>query len=222
MAGNIISFTDNMDDNSTEAGFQFTFKCDHCAEGYKTRFIESASYKKKGLFSGLGKVASAAGTLTGKGSIGTIGHAGTDIASQKYEGMSPAWHKEHEAAFEQAANEAKGHFHRCPKCTKWMCDNDWNEESNLCIDCAPREAVEVEAARAQKMKKDIETKAGETQVFTGSIEQRQTACPKCGKPAGTGKFCNSCGAPLGMLVCKQCGAQSPAGTKFCGECGGKI
>ena len=103
-----------------------------------------------------------------------------------------------------------------------VCDNDWNEESGLCVDDAPREAVEVEAARAAKMKKDIEDKAEKTVVFTGDITQRQTACPKCGKPAGTGKFCNNCGAPMGMLVCPKCGAQSPAGTRFCGECGGKL
>ncbi|MGB4564892.1 MAG: hypothetical protein WBJ00_08950 [Dethiobacteria bacterium] len=31
-------FTDNFEDNSTEAGFQFTFYCDLCQEGYKTKF----------------------------------------------------------------------------------------------------------------------------------------------------------------------------------------
>jgi hypothetical protein len=222
MSGKLIAFTDNMDDNSTDAGFQFTFYCDLCREGYKTRFIESSTYKKKGLFSGLGKVAGAAGSVIGNSTISTVGHTGGDIASQKYQGMSPAWHKEHEVAFETATNEGQGHFKRCPKCKKWVCDNDWNEESGLCVDDAPREAVEVEAARAAKMKQDIEDKAAQTVVFTGDITQRQTACPKCGKPAGTGKFCNNCGAPMGMLVCPKCGAQSPAGTRFCGECGGKL
>jgi len=82
--------------------------------------------------------------------------------------------------------------------------------------------VEVAAARAAKMKADIEQKAQNTQVFTGEIDQRQTLCPKCGKPAGSGKFCNNCGQPLGMLVCQKCGAQNPAGTRFCGECGNKL
>jgi membrane protease subunit (stomatin/prohibitin family) len=72
------------------------------------------------------------------------------------------------------------------------------------------------------MKQDIDEKASQTQVFTGEITERQTLCPKCGKPAGSGKFCNNCGSPLGMLVCATCGAQSPIGTKFCGECGGKL
>ncbi len=44
------SFTRNYEDNSTEAGFQFTFYCDICSDGYKCSFIESQTYKKgKGL-----------------------------------------------------------------------------------------------------------------------------------------------------------------------------
>lgn len=44
------SFTRNYQDNSTEAGFQFTFYCDICNDGYKSSFIESETYKKrKGL-----------------------------------------------------------------------------------------------------------------------------------------------------------------------------
>jgi hypothetical protein len=119
-------------------------------------------------------------------------------------------------------HESMGHFKRCPKCHRYICDNDWNEEAQLCVDDAPREAVEVSVARAQKMKDDIQAKAAQTQVFSGEITERQTLCPKCGKPAGAGKFCNNCGAPLGMLVCPKCGAQSPMGTGFCGECGNKL
>lgn len=44
------SFTRNYEDNSTEAGYQFTFYCDLCHDGYKSSFIESETYKKgKGL-----------------------------------------------------------------------------------------------------------------------------------------------------------------------------
>ena len=41
-------FTENFADNSTEAGFQFTFFCDLCQEGYKTTFIESKTYRMHG------------------------------------------------------------------------------------------------------------------------------------------------------------------------------
>jgi hypothetical protein len=202
------AFTRNYEDNSTEAGFQFTFYCDLCNDGYKTRFIESKSSKKSGFLRGIGR----GGQL----------ERGTDILSERFNGMSPEWQKEHEQAFALAQNEAKDHFMRCPKCRKYVCENDWNEQDNLCVECAPRENVEVTAARAEKMVTDIRSKAEETQVFTGEVERRQTICPQCGKPSGGGKFCNNCGAPLSLLQCPKCGAKNVAGTRFCGECGTKL
>jgi hypothetical protein len=218
----LIGFTDNFADNSTEAGFQFTFYCDFCQEGYKTQFVESKTYKKAGLFRGLGKALSVGATVLGKSGIGSTIERGADILTERFEGMSPEWHREHEEAFKLAQNEAKGHFHRCPKCTKWVCENDWNEQDGLCTTCAPRENIEVAAARAEKMVEDIKAKAAKTPVFTGEIESKQTICPQCGKPSGTGKFCNNCGAPLSFIQCVKCGAKSPAGTRFCGECGNKL
>jgi len=215
-------FTDNFADNSTEAGFQFTFFCAICNEGYKTKFIASKSYKKGKFFKGLGGLLGAAAQIAGKYNIGYGIQRGTDVIGEKFEGMSPEWQKEHDLAFEEAQVEAKAHFHRCPKCTNWVCENDWNEQEGLCTTCAPREAIEVAATRAKKKAEDIAAKAEATQVFTGSIEAKQTLCPVCGKPAGTGKFCVNCGAPLGMVICEKCGAKNPAGTRFCGECGEKL
>ncbi|WP_302392046.1 zinc ribbon domain-containing protein [Eggerthella sinensis] len=57
--------------------------------------------------------------------------------------------------------------------------------------------------------------------------QRQAApaatgigCPKCGAqvPAGS-KFCLECGEKLGGGFCSQCGATLPPHAKFCAECG---
>ncbi len=220
--GRLIGFTDNFADNSTEAGFQFTFYCDICREGYKTRFIESKTYKKGKFLKGIGRLAGAASMMAGKYGVGYGAERATDVIGERFSGMSPEWHKEHEAAFELAQNEAKEHFHRCPRCTKWVCENDWNEQEGLCIECAPRVNVEVAAAKAEKAIQDIREKAAKTQVFTGEIESKQTLCPRCGKPAGEGKFCVNCGAPLSMVKCPKCGAQSPAGTRFCGECGTKL
>jgi hypothetical protein len=218
----VQSFTRNVDDNSTEAGFQFTFHCDLCGDGYKTNFIESKTYKKAGFFRGLGKAVSFGTEVIGRGGLGGRFESGTNILSEKFEGMTPEWHKEHEQAFEVAQNEAKGHFTRCPKCRKYVCESDWNEQDNLCVECAPRENVEVTAARAEKMVDDIKKKAEETTVFTGEIERRQTVCPECGKPSGGGKFCNNCGASLTLNKCPKCGAKNVAGTKFCGECGTRL
>lgn len=212
------AFTDNYEDNSTDAGFQFTFFCEICNEGYKTRFIESKAYKKAGFFRGLGDAVSAVSSMFGS-SLGASAERGTDILARRYEGMSPDWRNEHDEAFDVAQNEAKGHFHRCPKCTKWLCENDWNEQEGLCTGCAPRENIEVAAARSKKMVRDIEEQAENTRVFTGRIESKQTLCPQCDKPAGAGKFCNNCGASMDMLKCPKCGARNAAGTRFCGECG---
>ena len=125
-------------------------------------------------------------------------------------------------AFGRAQNEAKGHFHRCPKCTKWVCENDWNEQEGLCVEDAPRVSVEVAAAKAKATEEQIWEKAAATQLFTGQIESKQTICPQCGKPAGEGKFCTNCGGPLALIKCPKCGAQNPVGTNFCGECGTKL
>jgi predicted RNA-binding Zn-ribbon protein involved in translation (DUF1610 family) len=215
-------FTSNFADNSTEAGFQFTFYCDCCKEGYKTQFSGSKTYKKGKLIKGIGSILSAVAQVTGKYNIGSGFEKGADVIGAKFNGMSPDWHNEHEAAFQLAQNEAKEHFKRCPKCKKWVCENDWNEQEGLCVDDAPRANVEVASAKAKKMVEDIKSKAANTQVFSGEIESKQTLCPKCGKPAGEGKFCNNCGASLNLIKCPKCGAQSPAGTKFCGECSTKL
>jgi len=61
-----------------------------------------------------------------------------------------------------------------------------------------------------------------TASFNGKIEDKVTICPACGKPAGKGKLCINCGAPLEMVKCSKCGAENPPGTKFCGNCGTKL
>jgi len=217
------AFTRNYEDNSTDAGFQFTFYCDVCQDGFKTSFIESSTYKKGSLFRGITRGIGAAGSLFG-GALNDIGNAAyrsQDILSERFEGMSPQWQKEHEKAFAMAQNEAKQHFHRCHKCRSWVCDSCFNDEVGLCADCAPRANVEIAAARADKMKRDIWDKADETQVFQGEIEQKTTFCPNCGKPAN-GKFCTNCGTNLALNTCPNCGAENDTSVRFCGECGTKL
>ncbi|MCX7994720.1 MAG: zinc ribbon domain-containing protein [candidate division WOR-3 bacterium] len=187
--GRLIGFTGNYADNSTEAGFQFTFFCDIWQEGYKTRFIESKIYKKGKLLRGLGDLRGAVTQLTGRYGVSYGVQRTTDILSEHFQGMSTEWHKEHKKAFETAQNEARQHFKRCPKCTKWVCKNDLNEQDGLCVECAPRESIEVAAAHAEKRAKDIKEKAEKAKVFSGKIEKKQTICPRCGKPSGEGKFC---------------------------------
>jgi class 3 adenylate cyclase/tetratricopeptide (TPR) repeat protein len=48
------------------------------------------------------------------------------------------------------------------------------------------------------------------------------ACPSCGaeNPAGK-RFCGDCGSVL-SLTCSACGAENPDGKKFCGDCGAPL
>lgn len=218
----LTPFTRNYEDNSTDAGFQFTFYCDLCNNGYKSEFQESDTYKRGNLMRNIAKGISIGASIFGKYGFGSNIERGADIFSERFQGMSPEWHKEHEAAFERAQREAKDHFTRCPKCRLWVCEDDWNEQEGLCVECAPRMNVEIAAKRAEKMVEDIEEKTKNTTVFDGKIESKHTVCPQCGKQVGSGKFCNNCGANLSLNNCPECGKTNSASSRFCSECGCKL
>lgn len=218
------SFTRNYEDNSTEAGFQFTFYCDLCNDGYRSSFVESETYKKGKSLRGLTRGASLLGSLVG-GKIGELGWAaerGGNVLSERFEERSPEWQKEHEQAFIHAQNEAQGHFHRCHSCRNYVCDSCYNEDEGLCTDCAPRQEIYVAKARAEAMRRNIDEAGESATVWKGEIESKITVCPSCGKPAGNGKFCNNCGASMEMKVCPQCGAKNALTVKFCNNCGNNL
>ncbi len=218
------AFTRNYEDNSTEAGFQFTFYCDICGDGHKTSFIESSTYKKAKGLRGLARGAGIVGSFLG-GRLNDLGWAterGGDILSERFENASPEWQKEHEQAFIRAQNEAMEHFHRCHSCNRYTCDACFNEDEGLCTDCAPRQEVYVAKARADAMRRNIDEAAETATVWKGKLESKVTVCPACGKPAGNGKFCNNCGASMAMSVCPACGAKNSPNVKFCGQCGGSM
>ena len=218
------SFTRNYQDNSTDAGFQFTFYCDICNDGFKSSFISSTTYKKKKGVKMLGQGVSLIGNIIG-GQARNIAYSaerGGNILSERFEGKSPEWQKEHEVAFEHAQNEAMQHFHRCHACNKYVCDSCFNEDEGLCTACAPRQEVYVAKTRAAAMKRNIDAAGSSATVWKGEIESKTTICPSCGKPAGTGKFCNNCGASMELKVCQQCGAKNALTVKFCNNCGNPL
>jgi len=215
------AFTRNYHDNSTDAGFQFTFYCDNCNDGFKSSFIQSDTYKKKGFMRGVGQGASIIGSLAG-GRLGSLGYSAdraSNVLTQKFSGQSPEWHKEHEKAFERAQNETKQLFHRCPGCNIYVCDHCWNEDEGLCVRCAPRQEVYVAQARAEAMKRNIDLAGQTATVWQGAVESKTTICNSCGKPAGTGKFCNNCGASMELKECPKCGAKNSQTVRFCNNCG---
>ena len=216
------SFTRNYDDNSTEAGFEFVFNCDNCGDGYKTAFVECRSHKRGGFFRSLTDGLSAGARIAGLHNVAYGVEQGGHVASRRFEGMTPEWHKEHEVAFRNAMNEAKEHFHRCHGCHHYVCDACFNDEDGLCVDCTPRESTIVARAKAERLAEEVREKASAANVFHGEIGARQITCPNCGKPVTQGKFCNNCGASVGLVVCGNCGAENQQGVKFCSECGAKL
>lgn len=54
-----------------------------------------------------------------------------------------------------------------------------------------------------------------------AVPDGMVCCPSCGKIVVKGKFCPECGSRL-AAVCPKCGAELPAGAKFCLECGEKL
>lgn len=72
------------------------------------------------------------------------------------------------------------------------------------------------------MQRNLDEAVQTQTVWSGKLESKTIVCPACGKPAGAGKFCNNCGAPLQAQKCPGCGAPIVPGTRFCGECGGKL
>ena len=215
------SFTRNYNDLSTEAGFQFEFYCDCCGNGVKSSFVRSTTYGQRQKSDKFGRMASTLGGFLG-GKAGDLGWAlerGSAAIGNRFNSESPEWRKEQEQAFDAAQAEVKPEFKKCPGCNKWVCADCWNEEEGLCTECAPREASYVAQARSRAMQRNIDEAADNATVWQDKIESRTTICPHCGKPAGNGKFCNECGAPLGTQRCPNCGANVALGLKFCGECG---
>ncbi len=218
------AFTRNYEDNSTDAGHQFTFYCDICRDGYKSSFIESDTYKKRKSSRLIGQGLGIAGNLIGGRAreLGWNAERGSDILSERFEDKSPEWQREHEQAFERAQNEAKQHFHRCPSCNSYVCDQCFNEDEGMCVKCAPRQEVYVAKAKAEAMQRNIDDAGQNATVWNGDIESKTTICQSCGKPAGNGKFCSNCGASMELDVCPSCGAKIAQGVKFCGDCGTKL
>jgi hypothetical protein len=210
----------NVDDMSGEKGFQWNFHCDLCGSGYTTAFIPSKSANSARRFGFLSSGLNAIGSLTGSSEVYGASTAAT--GAQQFKNMSAEWHREHDTAFQQAVNEAKVHFKKCPKCKLYVCAEDWNDEAGLCTTDAPSLAAEMQATKAQVRVEQMQATVKSQTLFSGDTSDQATICPTCGKPSGTGKFCQNCGAPLGYRVCAKCNHPNPPTVNFCGECGNKL
>ena len=210
-----IKLSDNYRDLSvetgTDSGFQFEFYCEICGEAWRSDFDPYGGARATGWLR-------QANSLFG-GALGGAADAADTVAQT-------GWRTAHDKALVEAIEEAKVHFHRCPRCTSYVCDKDWSEEAGLCRRCAPNAELEVEAAYASGKVYAVGEKAALKGIQDGKKmdvnERTQVTCPTCGATTGGAKFCPECGEKLAQhAYCTQCGAELPAGAKFCGECGTK-
>jgi hypothetical protein len=206
----VIKFVQNYDDLSTDRGYQFRFRCDHCGNGYES------TYQANGL-SVAGDLLRAAGGMLG-GIFGSVGNSTYDI--QRAVGGP-----QHDKALQNAVNEISPLFNQCRRCGQWRCkDVCWNDKKGLCKSCAPFLAEEIASAQATAARDQVYTKAQETDQTQGvnMAVQATATCPHCAAPSGPGKFCAECGGVLAAtLKCVSCSAEIPSSAKFCPECGSR-
>ncbi len=204
----VIELTDNCEDLSTDKGFQFRFHCERCGNGYQTHFKANPLGMAQGLLAG-------AGRLFG----GVLDRA----ADSAYEVQRAVGGPAHDAAMREAVEEVKSYFKQCSRCGQWVCpEHCWNAERGMCEACAPDLNEELAQMQQEATLDQLRERVRDTDYASG-IDVRSTAkaaCPHCGAPAGTGKFCSECGKPISAKAeCPRCGAEVKGGAKFCSECG---
>ncbi len=226
----IIQFVRNMDDLSTERGFQFKFHCDKCGNGYLSSFQPS-------VIGTAGSLLKAAGSMFGGGWASGAGSSASEL--QRAVGGQA-----HDAALSQASQEGKVHFHQCTRCGKWVCPEVcWNAKANMCDACAPKLEEEMASAQAQAKvqvaRQQLFDKA-QTYDYAGNVDMSAESvlrspspsaweapkavgkpCSNCGADVGSAKFCPECGSPAKVehAACSRCGCQPATAVKFCPECG---
>jgi DNA-directed RNA polymerase subunit M/transcription elongation factor TFIIS len=210
----LIEFSNNYNDLSTDAGFQFEFICDRCGSGYRTPFQATAT----------GTITNALETASSI--FGGVFGSAANISEQV---RNAGWQRARDAALTSAIAMIRPAFVQCPRCQSWVCRKKcWNDKRGLCKQCAPDMGVEMSAAQASRSVEEVWAHAAmsEEDKKLSEANWRETikaACPKCEAPLATNaKFCPNCGEPLKSKThCTQCGGLLQPGAKFCGECGAK-
>jgi hypothetical protein len=126
-----VPFTDNVQDLSTDKGFQFKFCCERCGNGYMSSF----QYNALSVAGGALQVASG---LFG----GVFGRA----ASSAYDVQRLVGGPAHDAAMRQAVSEVSPEFNQCNRCGQWVCRSIcWNGQRHQCVSCSPKMDQELAA-----------------------------------------------------------------------------
>lgn len=207
----MIPFTDNYRDKSSEYGYQFEFICERCGNGY------SSSFQKSAVGMGGGLLRAAGGLLSG-----ALGRGASTAEQMSEMARGPG----RDSALKKAVEEMRPYFYQCHRCGAWVCrDVCWNQDAGLCTQCSPKLEQEIGALQAEERLRQVQTKLQEVDL-TKDINLREDVvarCPRCNAETQGGKFCPECGASLtSALVCARCGTEAKGGTKFCPECGQPI
>jgi RNA polymerase subunit RPABC4/transcription elongation factor Spt4 len=196
-----------------DAGFQFEFYCQRCRDTWRNGF---ESYK----------AARAAGWIRRASNMahGAASSIGLDVA-EGIDGMvQSGWHKARDASFQKEISAAAEHFHRCGRCSYYVCDQCFTVDRGLCLNCAPDLAAEVESARAHGLVDQATTRAREVGAAQAAdvdvTTQKQLVCSQCGHETHGAKFCPECGhKQQAQGTCTGCESVVPTGSRFCPECG---
>lgn len=217
MSNGEIYFSNNYRDlceqYGTGAGFQFEFSCSRCSDTWRSAFRPYTAGRVTGW---VDRAVSSA--------WGALGRTGSEASSALGGLVGANWGPAKDTAFQQAIEDAKGHFHRCPRCTGYVCGRCWNAGQGLCLNCAPDTAAEVAVARQRGLNDSASERAysaGEDRGQTWDVQrQTQLVCPQCGTETHGTPFCAGCGARLAQSDrCGSCSAELPEGAAFCPGCG---
>jgi len=207
----LIGFTRNHEDQSTDRGCQFKFFCDVCGNGYLSPFQASVASAATSLLHGLGSLAG--------GKLGRVGDAAYNI-------RRATGGKAHDAALRAAVEAVKPHFMQCSRCGKWVCKEIcWNPRRGLCVSCAPKLEQELAAKQSEAELTQMAQKVDQVDYTKdlNVVDEAVAKCSQCGAETAGGKFCPSCGAPLATRQeCPRCATRFPPGTRFCPGCGQKV
>lgn len=199
----ITQFVQNMDDLSTDRGFQFRFHCDKCGNAYMSSFQAS-------VIGTAGSLLKAAGSVFGGGWASGAGNSA-------YELQRAVGGQARDSALNHAAQEGKQYFHQCTRCSKWVCPEVcWNASANMCNACAPK--LDYASGVDMSAEPVLRTPASSPWEAPKSAGK---PCTNCGADVGSAKFCPECGSPakVEQTACSRCGCQPPTAVKFCPECG---
>lgn len=78
-------------------------------------------------------------------------------------------------AFYEAQAISKPYFNKCHKCGKWICDEHYNENVMMCVECQPKgEALKNEKKENKYIMSPICKRCG------SRVETENCFCTKCG------------------------------------------